>query len=180
MSARRLERRAQSPAGSRHVYRGGGSGGPTATAFDGASDQTSGTPVAVEGPHGPIRLKWHKLRTRLAEAPFKRSNLVLGWQLGASLEVDILATADGRFAVVHDPTLGPSTTGRGRVSRMPIASMNGLFHRDADGAADPDAPVLSLAELVAPLRTMPRAPSANLQLDLKIARRTPLADSSHR
>jgi glycerophosphoryl diester phosphodiesterase len=131
-------------------------------------DQTSGTPVAVEGPHGPIRLKWHKLRTRLAEAPFKRSNLMLGWQLGASLEVDILATADGRFAVVHDPRLGPSTTGHGLVSGMSIASMKGLFHRNADGDGDPDAPVLSLAELLAPLRTMPRAPSANLQLDLKI------------
>jgi glycerophosphoryl diester phosphodiesterase len=141
-------------------------------------DQTSSTPVAVEGPHGPIRLKWHKLRTRLAEAPFKRSNLMLGWQLGASLEVDILATADDRFAVVHDPTLGPSTTGHGLVSGMPIASMKGLFHRNADGDGDPDAPVLSLAELLAPLRTVPRAPSANLQLDLKIVGRRRLPDSA--
>ena len=38
-------------------------------------------PVAVDGPHGLVRLKWHKLRTRLAEAPFKRSNLTLGWRL---------------------------------------------------------------------------------------------------
>ena len=94
-------------------------------------------PNAVEGPHGPIRLKWHKLRTHLAEAPFKRSNLALGWRLGASLEVDILAAGDGRFAVLHDPTLGPSTTGRGRVPSTPIASMQGLFHRDADGTATP-------------------------------------------
>ncbi|NRP75089.1 hypothetical protein ILFOPFJJ_06012 [Ensifer psoraleae] len=139
---------------------------------------TANPPVAVEGPYGPVRLKWHKLRTHLAEAPFKPSNLALGWQLGASLEVDILATADGCFAVLHDPTLGPSTTGHGRISRIPIASMSGLFHRDAGGSPDPDAPVLSLAELVAPLRNLPRAPSANLQLDLKLLEGHALPDSA--
>ena len=142
-----------------------------------ASKQTS-TPVAIEGPFGPVRLKWHKLRTHLSQAPFKRSNLALGWQLGASLEVDILATADSRFAVLHDPTLGPSTTGRGRVPLMPLASMTGLFHRGSDGAPDLDAPVLSLADLVAPLRKLPRAPSANLQLDLKLLEGHTLADSA--
>ncbi|WP_245262580.1 glycerophosphodiester phosphodiesterase family protein [Ensifer sp. BR816] len=147
------------------------------TAFD-VSNRMSPTPVAVEGPYGPIRLKWHKLRTDLAEAPFKRSNLALGWQLGASLEVDILATPDGHFAVLHDPTLGPSTTGHGRVSSMPIASMTEVLHRDANGAPDPDAPVLSLAELVAPLRGLPRAPSANLQLDLKLLKGHRLPDSA--
>ena len=98
--------------------------------------------------------------------------------LPASLEVDILATDDGRFAVLHDPTLGPSTTGRGRVTQIPIASMRGLFHRDAAGTADPDAPVLALADLVAPLRTQPRAPSANLQLDLKLLDGHALPDSA--
>jgi glycerophosphoryl diester phosphodiesterase len=143
-----------------------------------SSDETSTQPVTVDGPFGPVRLKWHKLRTRLAEAPFKRSNLALGWRLGASLEVDMLATVDGRFAILHDPTLGPSTTGRGRVPHMPISSMSGIFHRDAKGAGDPDAPVLSLAELVAPLRVLPRAPSANLQLDLKLLKGRTLPDSA--
>ncbi|MBB4187248.1 glycerophosphoryl diester phosphodiesterase [Sinorhizobium terangae] len=147
------------------------------TAFD-INNRTPTTPVAVEGPHGPIRLKWHKLRRQPTQAPFIRSNLALGWQLGASLEIDMLATADDRFAVLHDPTLGPSTTGRGHVSRTPIASMSGLFHRDADGDPDPDAPVLSLAELVAPLRRLPRAPSANLQLDLKLLERHAVPDSA--
>jgi glycerophosphoryl diester phosphodiesterase len=138
----------------------------------------TGAPIAVEGPHGPIRLKWHKLRTHQAEAPFKRSNLALGWRLGASLEIDILAAGDGRFVVLHDPTLGPSTTGHGRVPSTPIASLQGHFHRDAAGAADPDAPVLSLAELVAPLRVLPRAPSANLQLDLKLLEGRKLPESA--
>lgn len=126
-------------------------------------------PVSVEGPHGPIRLKWHKLRTRYAEAPFKLSNLALGWQLGASLEIDILATADHRFVVVHDATLGPSTTGHGRVASMPLSAVAGLFHRARDGTADPDAPVLPLADFVALLRPLPLAPGANLQLDLKVS-----------
>jgi glycerophosphoryl diester phosphodiesterase len=125
-------------------------------------------PISVDGPHGPIRLKWHKLRTHYAEAPFKRSNLTLGWRRGASLEIDILASADHRFVVAHDMTLGPSTTGSGRITRMPAAAVAGSFHRDRDGVADPDAPVLSLADLVSPLRSLERAPEANLQLDLKV------------
>ena len=69
---------------------------------------------------------------------------------------------------LHDPTLGPATTGRGRVAGMPLAAMAGLLHRDAAGVADPDAPVLALADLVAPLRALPRGPGASLQLDLKL------------
>lgn len=138
----------------------------------------SSTPIAAEGPYGPIRLKWHQLRTRRSDAPFKCSNLELGWQVGASLEVDILASADGCFAVLHDATLGPSTTGRGRVSQLPVSSLTGLFHRDATGAADPDAPVLTLAELVAPLRKLPKRPSAYLQLDLKLLKGHTLPDSA--
>ena len=116
-------------------------------------------------------------------SPRRRSsarNLALGWRLGASLEIDILAAADDRFVVAHDATLGPSTTGRGRVARMPLAAMAGLFHRDRDGVADPDAPVLSLAELVAPLRSLPRAPGANLQLDLKLLEGRALPDAADR
>ena len=132
-------------------------------------------PIAVAGPDGPIRLKWHKLRTDLSQAPFKLSNLALGWKLGASLEVDVIAAADGRFVVLHDPTLGPSTTGRGRVALVPSGAMSGLHHRNSDGVPDPDAPVLTLAELGKRLQGLPRAPSANLQLDLKVLDGRPLA-----
>ena len=135
-------------------------------------------PISVEGPNGPIRLKWHKLRTDLGQAPFKLSNLALGWRLGATLEVDILAAADGRFVVLHDATLGPSTTGRGRVASMTREEMTGRFHRDGQGVADPDAPVLFLAELVARLKGLPRAPTTNLQLDLKVLDGRPLAEKS--
>jgi glycerophosphoryl diester phosphodiesterase len=134
--------------------------------------------TAVEGPHGPIRLKWHMLRTRPGQAPFKRSNLALGWRCGATLEIDIVAAADHRFAVLHDATLGPATTGRGRVASLPTAALRGLLHRDGDGTPDPDAPVLSLAELVAPLRSLQRARGATLQLDLKVADGRALSERS--
>jgi glycerophosphoryl diester phosphodiesterase len=133
-----------------------------------AATDAAPVPVSVVGPQGPIRLKWHKLRTRFAEAPFKRSNLALGWQSGASLEIDILTSADHRFVVAHDATLGPSTTGRGRVARLPMGAMKNLFHCDRNGAPDPDAPVLSLADLVSPLRALQRASETHLQLDLKL------------
>jgi glycerophosphoryl diester phosphodiesterase len=135
------------------------------------------TPVSAEGPHGPIRLKWHRLRTRQSDAPFRRENLALGWRLGASLEIDVQASADRRLVVAHDPTLGPSTTGRGRVGRTPLAVMAGLFHRDPAGVADPDAPVLSLADLVAPLRSQRPAAGSNLQLDLILPKGRPLTEA---
>lgn len=135
-------------------------------------------PIDVEGPRGPVRLKWHKLRTSLQQAPFKLSNLLLGWKLGASLEVDVLAAGDGRFMVLHDATLGPSTTGRGRVASMTGEEMAGHFHRDGYGEADPDAPVLSFAELMTHLRQAPRAPSSNLQIDLKVLDSRPPTEAS--
>jgi hypothetical protein len=94
------------------------------------------------------------------------------------MEVDILATVDGRFAVLRDLTPGPSTTGRGRAVQMPLSAMTGFLHRDRDGTSDRDAPIVSLGDLIAPLRTLPKAPSANLQLDLKILERRPLSDSA--
>ncbi|MGH6926478.1 MAG: aldo/keto reductase, partial [Propylenella sp.] len=124
----------------------------------------------MDGPRGSVRLKWHKLRTNPSEAPFKPANLVMGWRRGASLEIDILACGDGRFAVLHDPTLAPSTTGRGRVAETKPAAMRGLHHRDGSGNGDADAPVLSLAELLAPLASAKRAKTASLQLDLKVLR----------
>jgi len=135
-----------------------------------AATDAAPVPVSVVGPQGPIRLKWHKLRTRFAEAPFKLSNLALGWQGGASLEIDILASADHHFVVAHDATLGPSTTGHGHVASLPIAAMKNLFHRDRHGSPDPDAPLLTLADLVAPLRALQRPPETHLQLDLKLPR----------
>jgi glycerophosphoryl diester phosphodiesterase len=144
------------------------------------SDPTNATavPISVSGPHGPIRLKWHQLRTRRAEAPFRRSNLALGWQLGASLEIDVLVTADHRFVVAHDATLGPSTTGRGRLAEMPLSAVVGALHRDGSGAADPDAPLLPLADFLAPLLSLGQVHGATIQLDLKVPEGYALAEAA--
>ena len=68
--------------------------------------------------------------------------------------------------------LGPSTTGHGRVGDLREADIEGVLHRDGDGRPDPDAKVLSLAELMTRLKGLPRAPGANLQLDLKVTEST--------
>jgi glycerophosphoryl diester phosphodiesterase len=80
--------------------------------------------------------------------------------------------------VLHDATLGPSTTGRGRVASKTSEDMSGLFHRDESGNADLGAPVLSLAELIARLERMPSGVSANLQLDVKVLDGRPLSERS--
>ncbi len=89
-----------------------------------------------------------------------------------------MTSADGRFAVLHDSTLGPSTTGTGRVSETPLAAMAGLLHRDREGFEDAEAPVRSLADLLAPLGSLPRAPTTSLQLDLKVPEEKPLPESA--
>ena len=61
---------------------------------------------------------------------------------------------------------------------MNADEMSGLHHRDAAGIADPDAPVVTLAELASNLRRLPRAASANLQLDLKVLDGRPLSARS--
>ena len=92
--------------------------------------------------------------------------------------MDIIAAADGRFVVLHDATLGPSTTGRGRVSRMTAREMSGLLHRDAAGYCRPDAPVITLADSSSRMGVCPAAGSANLQLDLKVLDGRPLSARS--
>jgi glycerophosphoryl diester phosphodiesterase len=112
------------------------------------------------------------------EAPFRPANLLLGWRLGASLEIDVIPAGCGRLLVAHDPTLGPSTTGRGWVSGLPLAAMAGLRHLDGARAGDPGAPLLPLADLVAGLRGVAPAPGASLQLDLILPGGRPLAEST--
>ena len=62
------------------------------------------------------RLKWHQLRKRLADPVFSLAVMAEGFELGASMELDLRVRADGGFAVVHDDTLESETDGRGLVS----------------------------------------------------------------
>jgi hypothetical protein len=56
--------------------------------------------------------------------------------------------------------------------------MAGLRHRDGRGVGDPAAPLLPLAELVAPLAGLPPAPGASLQLDLVLPGGRPPAEAA--
>ena len=118
-------------------------------------------PVELRSPHGAIRLKWHKLRRRLEDAPFDRRNLALGLAAGASLEVDLQPLACGRFVCLHDAELESETTGLGPVSGIDAGDVKRLRMRE--GGAAP----LLLDELVELVRGGPTHPAARVQLDLQ-------------
>jgi hypothetical protein len=108
-----------------------------------------------------IRLKWHKLRLRLEDAPFDRRNLALGLAAGASLEVDLQPLACGRFVCLHDAELESETTGRGSVASIDADAVKRLRMREGG------APPLLLDELVDLVRSRPVHPAARVQLDLQ-------------
>jgi len=118
-------------------------------------------PIELRAPHGAIRLKWHKLRRRLEDAPFDRHNLALGLAAGASLEVDLQPLACGRFVCLHDAELASETTGAGPVSGIDADAVKRLRMRE--GGAAP----LLLDELVELVRSGPTHPAARVQLDLQ-------------
>lgn len=122
--------------------------------------------VATDGRR--VALKWHKLRQRAADPAFSRAGLRAGLAAGASLEVDLVATADAAFVCLHDRTLDAETTGTGPVAGHTTAEIGNLRQRANDGQPLDD-PVLSLAELVGiagPL--LPAGPGdGRIQLDLK-------------
>ena len=142
-----------------------------------ADAAAAAVPISVDGPHGPIRLKWHKLRTRLGEAPFKRSNLALGWRPGASLEIDILASRGRplRRGARRDARPGHD---RARPDREHAA--RGLL-----GALPPRPRRRRRSRCAGPVsrrsrRAAPRpaaGPDANLQLDLKVVEGQSLPDA---
>jgi glycerophosphoryl diester phosphodiesterase len=78
-----------------------------------------------------------------------RSAIALGAEI---LELDVHATADGRVAVIHDPTLERTTNGRGPVSACTAAELTRLRLRGPDGRLTDECPPLldDVAALVAP------------------------------
>jgi glycerophosphoryl diester phosphodiesterase len=54
------------------------------------------------------------------------------------LELDVHLTADGAVAVIHDPTLDRTTTGRGPVARSTVADLRRARIRAADGTVTED------------------------------------------
>jgi glycerophosphoryl diester phosphodiesterase len=84
--------------------------------------------------------------------------------LGADfLETDVHLTADGELVVLHDPTLERTTTGRGAVRAMSLASLADVRLKAADGAVTGER-IPRLTELLDLL-----APStARLLLEIKV------------
>jgi glycerophosphoryl diester phosphodiesterase len=113
-----------------------------------------------------VRLKWHQLRRAGTDPSHDRTNLRLGIERGASLEVDIVATRDGHFVCLHDDELAYETTGEGRVQQRDRAHVDRLRQCANDGRALASPP-LFLDELLATLAGAPADWTGRLQLDLK-------------
>jgi glycerophosphoryl diester phosphodiesterase len=124
--------------------------------------------VALEAGGRLITLKWHQLRRRRQDPAFARDNLAAALAAGATVEVDLVATADGDFVCLHELTLECETTGCGTVAGHSSAAVLALRQRDNAGAPL-DSAVLGLSELVELVRShRPLGrPDGRIQLDLK-------------
>ncbi|MDX6749392.1 glycerophosphodiester phosphodiesterase [Geminicoccaceae bacterium 1502E] len=112
------------------------------------------------------RLKWHKLRRRMADPPFLRDRLAEGLAAGAAIEVDLVASGDGHFVCLHDLTLDRETTGSGPVRATSRAEIGKLRQRGNDGAPL-SSPPLFLDEVVAAVEQAGRVAPGTVQLDVK-------------
>ncbi|MDO1582089.1 glycerophosphodiester phosphodiesterase [Rhizobium oryzicola] len=105
------------------------------------------------------RLKWHRLRCRLADPLFSAETMAKGFQVGASMELDLRVRADGGFVVLHDADLQGETTGHG-----PVREANAETIRSARMLSGGTAPILS-EDLAHMLKSA--HPEARLQFDVK-------------
>jgi glycerophosphoryl diester phosphodiesterase len=111
-------------------------------------------------------LKWHRGRRKASDPVFTGARILEGMRLGASVEVDLVVTADKGLAVLHDKTLDRETTGTGPVAATSDASVRELHLRGNDGAPIADR-VMLLDDLCALMTEHGVHPDALLQLDYK-------------
>ncbi|WP_137151569.1 glycerophosphodiester phosphodiesterase family protein [Devosia sp. FKR38] len=111
-------------------------------------------------------LKWHRGRRKASDPVFTGARIVEAMRLGASVEVDLVLTADGGMAVLHDMTLDRETTGSGPVAAASDADIRALHLRGNDGAPIADR-VMLLEDLCAIMTQGSVHPDALLQLDYK-------------
>lgn len=123
-------------------------------------------PLYIERDGHRTWLKWHRGRRTASDPVFTGSRILEALHLGASVEVDLVVTADGNFAILHDHTLDRETTGQGPVNAAADAAIRQLTLRDNDGMPIPE-PVMLLDDLCRLAASRPRHPDALLQLDLK-------------
>lgn len=113
------------------------------------------TSLATLAAAAPPRVYAHRGATRAAPEN-SLAACAAAFALGASCEVDVRATRDGALVLMHDPFVGRTTTGRGRLARLTLPELLAL---GVHGSAER---VPTLAELLA----IPRGEHA-LLLDLK-------------
>ena len=66
------------------------------------------------------------------------ANIHVSQRKGYALyETDIQRTSDGHFVIVHDPTIGRETTGRGYAKDFTLAELKQLHKRYRDGSVSP-------------------------------------------
>jgi len=114
----------------------------------------------------PLRFKWHRLKRRRSDPPFRRANLEAGLSAAACLEVDLRATADGHWVCLHDATLERETSGEGPVAARRRSELERLSQRAEDGSLLGEPP-LFLDELAAAVRRHGARPLGLVQLDVK-------------
>lgn len=123
-------------------------------------------PLFIERGGHRTWLKWHRARRRASDPVFTGARILEAMRLGASVEVDLVVTADGGFAVLHDHVLDRETTGTGRVDAAHDTDIRTLKLRGNTGEPLPDS-VMLLDDLCRLARANPIAEGALLQLDLK-------------
>ena len=111
-------------------------------------------------------LKWHRGRRKATDPVFTGARILEAMRLGASVEVDLVVTADKGFAVLHDTTLERETTGQGAVAATSDAAIRALHLRGNDGAPIGER-VMLLDDLCALMAEGGVHADALLQLDYK-------------
>ncbi len=119
-----------------------------------------GQPQGLEIVHDGhrTRLKWHRLRRSWDDPLFSAEVMAEGFRLGASMELDLKARADGGFVVLHDDVLEGETTGQGEINRLTRAQI--------EPATFQDGRALVYSEELASLLSTAH-PDALLQFDMK-------------
>ncbi|ENN88389.1 hypothetical protein RHSP_75829 [Rhizobium freirei PRF 81] len=105
------------------------------------------------------RLKWHRLRKRLADPLFSVEVMSEGFAAGASMELDLRVRGDGGFVVLHDKGLEGETTGHGPVAGKSIADLSDI--RMQEGGR----PLILSEDLATMMQST--HPAALLQFDVK-------------
>lgn len=123
-------------------------------------------PISVTRNGHRTFFKWHRARRTVTDPVFTGRRIIEGMQAGASVEVDLVVTADHNFAVLHNFSLEEETTGTGLVRETPSAVLRNLHLRDNDGRPIGDK-VMLLDDLCALMASAGVHRDALLQLDFK-------------